>query len=128
MIAFHIIINACKEASLVAVILDEIKSRRQKISDLLLEKGNNVKSCSGSGEFIDTIESSPVDRIYIDVDSWQHGMGIYSYFRFSQKLTDIPITFYNAPDNFTNISDRSSNQNDKIITKQADIYVIASEI
>lgn len=113
---------------MIVVVLDEVKSRKQKISDLLVEKGYDVRSCLASGDFIETIETSAVDRIYMDVDSWQHGMGIYSYFRFAQKLTDIPITFYNAPDNFTNITDRGQNQNDKILNNQADIYAIINDI
>lgn len=110
------------------VILDELKSRRTKITNLLVEKGYDVRSCAGSGEFIETIESSEVDRIYMEVDSWQHGMGIYNYFRFAQKLTDIPITFYNTPDNFTNILDRKPNQNDNILHKQADIFADIGDI
>ncbi|MGD9200609.1 MAG: hypothetical protein PVI26_03520 [Chitinispirillia bacterium] len=110
------------------VLLDEIKSRKKRITDLLVEKGYDVKSCTGSGEFIEVIETSQADRIYMDVTSWQHGMGIFNYFKFAQKLSDIPITFYNAPENFTNILDRKQNQDDKILNKQADIVNAISEI
>ena len=110
------------------VVLDEVKSRKTRITDLLVEKGYDVRICAGSGEFIEAIETSEVDRIYMDVNSWQHGMGIYNYFKFAEKLTDIPITFYNAPDNFTNILDRKQNQNDKILNKQADIFSAIGDI
>ena len=113
---------------MIVVILDEVKSRKRKITDLLVDKGYDVRSCIGSGEFIETIEASEVDRIYMDVTSWQHGMGIYNYLKFAEKLTDIPITFYNAPENFTNILDRKQNQNDRIFNKQADVITAIGDI
>jgi len=110
------------------VILDESKKRKQQISDMLEEKGYDVVACAATGEFMETIESTSPDTILLDVESWQRGKTIYNYFKFSRKLGEIPILFYNAPENFNNIIDRSQNQHDKVFRKQVDIDEIVSNV
>lgn len=110
------------------VVMDELKSRKQKIADMLEEKGHNVICCSATGEFMEAIETSTPNKILLDVESWQHGMAMYTYFKFAKNLVNIPIIFYNAPENFAGILDRGQNQNDKILNKQGDIDVIVSDL
>jgi DNA-binding NtrC family response regulator len=87
---------------------------------MLEEKGYNVIGCSASGEFMDSIENGGVDKIVLDFDAWQHGKSIYNYFKLTRKMADIPIVFYNAPDNFTALPERSHHQEDTILHKQVD--------
>lgn len=110
------------------VVLEESKKRKEQIAHLLEEKGHDVIVCSASGEFMEMIENSTPDKILLNIESWQHGRAIYSYFNFSRKLDDTPITFYNAPESFTAIPDRNPNQDDKIFTKYTDIEEVVGEI
>ena len=110
------------------VVLDESKRRKEQIADLLEEKGHDVIVCSSSGEFMETIEASTPDKILLNIESWQHGKTIYNYFKFSKKMAETPITFYNAPENFTAIQDRNPNQGDKIYTKHTEIEEVLGDI
>ncbi len=110
------------------IVLDESKKRKEKIADMLEEKGYDVMACSATGEFMETIETLTPDRILLDVDSWKHGKVIFNYFKFSKKLTDVPIFFYNAPENFTSIVDRSQHQSDRVFNRQVDIDELVSSV
>ena len=110
------------------VVLDESKKRKEQIADLLEENGHDVLMCSASGEFMETIETRAPNKILLDIESWQHGRAIYSYFKISKRIEDIPITFYNAPENFTVFPDRNPNPEDKIYFKHTDIEEVISEI
>ena len=46
----------------------------------------------------------------MNVDAWYHGKAIFDYFDFAKKLDDIPVLYYNAPDNFNGIQEREQNQ------------------
>lgn len=110
------------------VVLDEMKKRNKQIVELLEEKGCDVVDCTATGDFMNSIESSIPDKILMEVESWQHGKAIYNYFKFSRKLNDIPIYFYNAPEKFLNITDRGQNPDDKVFVKHTDIDEIVSNV
>ena len=110
------------------VVLEESKKRKEQIANLLEEKGHDAVICTASGEFMETIENSTPDKILLNIESWQHGRAIYTYFKFSKKLDDTPITFYNAPESFTAIPDRNPNQDDKIFTKYTEIEEVLGDI
>lgn len=110
------------------VVLEESNKCKEQIADFLEEKGHDVISCSASGEFMEMIENSTPDKILLNMESWQHGRAIYTYFKFCKKLEDTPITFYNATENFTAIPDRNPNQGDKIYTKHTEIEEILGDI
>lgn len=110
------------------VILDESNKRTAEINDLLQDKGHEVQICSGTGEFMEFIELSEPDKILMDVEAWQHGTAIYSYFNFIKRLENIPIIFYNAPENFATITNRSLIENDKIINSPIEIDTIIQEV
>lgn len=110
------------------VVLDESKKRKEQITDLLEEKGHDVLLCSASGEFMEMIETATPDKILLDIESWHHGRALYTYFKFSKRIEDTPITFYNTPENFTAIPDRDPNPGDKIYTKHTDIEEVISDI
>jgi PleD family two-component response regulator len=110
------------------VVLEESKKRNNEIVEMLEENSCDVIPCSGTGEFMDSVESSMPDRILLNVDAWQHGKTIYNHFRFSEKISDIPVSFYNAPENFSAITDRAQNPEDKIFSKQTELDEIISNI
>ena len=110
------------------VILDERKKRKQQIEDLCAEKGYDVVACSATGDFMEVIETTSPDTILMDVESWQHGKPMYTYFKFSKKLDDIPIFFFNAPENFSNINDRTQNQQDKVFHKHTEIDEVVGSL
>jgi DNA-binding NtrC family response regulator len=110
------------------VVLDESNKRKSQINDLLQDKGHEVATCSATGEFIELVETSDPDKILMDVDTWQHGIAIYTYFDFIKKLESIPIIFYNAPENFSNIVNRTQIENDKILNSPIDIDTIVQEV
>ncbi len=110
------------------VVLDEMKKRNKQIAELLEEKGCDVVACTATGDFMNSVETSVPDKILMEVESWQHGKAIYNYFKFSRKIGEIPVFFYNAPENFSNIQDRSQNQNDKVFTKHTEIDEIVSNV
>ena len=87
------------------IVLEEVKSQKETFVQLLEEKGHEVTACLASGDFMEAVESVMPDLILMNVQAWQHGLAMYNHFNFVQKLEDIPIVFYNAPDNFPGIAD-----------------------
>lgn len=110
------------------IILDESDKRKLQIHDLLQDKGHDVTTCSATGEFMELLEMSEPDKILLNVEAWQHGAAMFSYFNFNKRLENIPIIFYNAPENFQNIASRTQIENDKIINSPIDIDSIIQEV
>ncbi len=110
------------------VVLDESNIRKSQINDLLQDKGHEVTTCSATGEFMELLEMSEPDKILMDVEAWQHGSAVYSYYNVIKRIENIPITFYNAPENFSNITNRTQIENDKILNSPIDIDIIIQEV
>lgn len=110
------------------VVFDEMKNRRQQIVHLLNAKGYSVKPCFASGDFMDILDRNSIDKIIMDVDSWRHSRAIFDYFNVSRKLQNIPIIFYNAPETFVSIHDRSQGIQDKVYQKTCAADAIVSEL
>ena len=110
------------------VVLDESNKQRAQLHDLLQDKGHEVSACSGSGEFMELIEVSEPDKILMNVEAWQHGTAMFTYFNFITRLENIPILFYNSPENFSNIANRTHIENDKILNSPIDIDTIIQEV
>lgn len=110
------------------VVLDESKKRKEQISEILEKKKIDVVCCSLSGEFIETVEESTPDQILMDVDSWSTGRAIYNYFGFNKKLENVPILFYNAPENFVTINSRKRHNNDRVLNKPSEVESIVQAI
>lgn len=110
------------------IVLEESKGQKEKFLELLEEKGNEVTGCLASGDFMESVESVMPDLIIMNVQAWQHGLAIYTHFNFVEKLEEIPIIFYNAPDNFPGITDRAQCQEDKIYHNEIEVEVIVNEL
>jgi response regulator RpfG family c-di-GMP phosphodiesterase len=110
------------------VVLDDSKKRKELVTNLLEEKGYDVVACLATGEFMETIETTSPDTVLVDVESWQRGKPLLNYFKFSRKLSEIPVFFYNAPENFIGISDRAQHQHDKFFTRHVPLDEVISNI
>jgi len=110
------------------VVLDDLKKRNEQVTNMLEEKGYDVVACLATGEFMEIIETTSPDTILLDVESWQRGKSVFNYFKFSRELEEIPILFYNAPENFSNIIDRSQHQHDKVFHRQVQLDEIISNV
>jgi two-component SAPR family response regulator len=110
------------------VVLEESNKRKSKLQEMLQDKGHEVTSCSATSEFMELLEMSEPDKIVMNVEAWQHGNAIFSYFNFVKRLETIPIVFYNASENFSNITNRTHIENDKILNSPIDIDSILQEV
>lgn len=110
------------------VILDEYKKRMLQLSEILEQKGFKVKKCSCSGEFMDTVSECGPDALILDTESWLRGRVIYNYFNFIKKMSDYSVIFYNAPENFTGISNSISRYNEKIFKRKTDYDTIVEAL
>lgn len=98
------------------VILDEKKQHNIKLSDHAKQRGHKVVSCFGTNDFFDAIQDTSPDRLLIDVSSWNNNSVVSKYFDFTSKITDIPVVFYNSPENFTQATGREG--------CDADVYLV----
>jgi len=110
------------------VVMDDSRKRNNQLSELLRRKKHLVVSCGGSGEFMEALEKSSVDRILLNVDTWQRGNAIYKYFGVAKRLSGVPVVFYNAPENFINISARERNEADRVLTKPVEPEAVAEAV
>ena len=110
------------------VILDESRKRMAQIADVLEQKGNSVKSFYRSGDFMEALADFIPDTLLINADAWLRGRVIFNYFNFNKKIARYPIVFYNAPEHFAGMSDRTIYQNVKILKKKTDIDAIVEAI
>jgi len=114
------------------VLLDELKSRRNEIAQMLEKKRHTVISCASTNEFIAAIAKSSVGMFVVDVESWLHGRAIYSYFAIGKKMEHAPAVMYNAPQNFSVIADRTRNDKDFVVpppfTAEAVIDAVAHNL
>jgi two-component SAPR family response regulator len=106
-------------------ILEESRRRKSQLREILEEKGHSVAAFSSSGEFMESVEQTAPDRLFINVDAWLHGRNMFNYFRFATKIAAIPVSFYNAPENFTALPERQHTSDDKVFGRQVDVHEIA---
>jgi DNA-binding NtrC family response regulator len=106
------------------VILDEVKSRRTAIAGSLEKNRFKVVQCGTSNEFMNAVNTMSPGHFCIDVDSWHHGRSLYTYFQVGKRIERIPVLFYNAPLNFTAISDRTRHEKDFVIQKPSEVDTI----
>jgi PleD family two-component response regulator len=97
------------------VVLDESRKRRDQFAEVLQGRGHTVTACSTSSEFMEAVQDSTPDAAALDVDSWTHGMALYKYFQFTDRLESIPVIMYNAPENYGGIAGRTRNEKDSIL-------------
>ena len=109
------------------VILDESKKRKKEMQDLLQAKGYSVIVCSGTGEFIETIQNMKPDKIFLDVESWYHGRSIFNFFKFQKQLELFPIICYYASNHYKGLPERAAHPQDKICTRDKPVDMIVSE-
>ena len=101
-------------------VMDESKKRCAALTDVLQSRNYDVSVCYGSGEFMEQLDDSTPDMILLDVDTWQRGGAIYKYFDYTKRLDDVPVLFYNAPDNFVTITGRKRNDRDRVVNRPAE--------
>jgi DNA-binding NtrC family response regulator len=107
------------------VVLDESRKRCAQLADALEKSKRPVACCRNSNEFMTKISGGLPDRIVMDVESWTKGRTIYAYFDIAKKIAEVPIVFYNAPENFATIEDRSKHGQDEILPAPTPVEQVA---
>jgi PleD family two-component response regulator len=102
------------------VVLDESKKRTEQIVEILQKKRYTFVCCTQSGQFMETLQESLPDKIIIDYDAWLHGRMIYNHFNLSKRIENVPVVFYNAPENFVALNNRKRHDSDRILNKTTD--------
>jgi len=106
------------------LVLDDKNKKNGKINDLFDRKQIDGQLCSTSNEFLNAVESSKFDTLFINADTWCKGRAIYDYFQISKKIESKPVVFYNAEEKFAGISGRKSIDQDKIYYKPVDLETV----
>lgn len=110
------------------IVLDDSRSRRKQVAEMLQKKRHEVTSCYASNEFIAALDKNSSEMVMLDLESWNRGGAIYTYFKIPQKLENLPILFYNAPSNFSILKDRPRHPRDRILFKPTDVETIANNL
>jgi hypothetical protein len=110
------------------IVMDETGKGNLHLTDLLQKKKHKVVSCPNSAAFLDALNDGGVERIMLNVESWQRGRAIYKLFDIPAKTGSVPVTFYNAPDNFTNIPARARNEKDRVLAADVQLDAVAESV
>ena len=110
------------------MVVDEVQARATELAGLLSAKDHDVVCCGGSCQFMDAVQEQGTKAIMLDVESWQKGRSVYEYFDIAHRLADIPMVFYNAPEDFSELQDRPRLDKDVILPKPATADAIAESL
>ncbi|MCL2689719.1 MAG: hypothetical protein FWE57_07725 [Chitinispirillia bacterium] len=106
------------------LVLDDENKKNGKITDLFDTRKIDGMLCSTSNEFLNAVEASKFDTLYINADTWCKGRAIYDYFDISKKIETKPVVFYNAEEKFPGIGGRQSVEQDKIYYKPVELDAV----
>jgi len=109
-------------------IMDEVKTRKNQISEALEKGKHKVILCSTSNEFIATMAEPSVQCLCLDYETWHHGRSMYGYLKIPKKIENIPIVFYNAPVHFTALPNRAKHERDQILPKPSEPNAIIDAV
>jgi len=106
------------------LVLDDKNKKNGKIDELFGKKKIDGMLCSTSNKFLNAVETSKFDTLFINADTWCKGRAIYDYFEISKKIESKPVVFYNAEEKFPGISGRKSIEQDKIHYKPVELDTV----
>jgi hypothetical protein len=105
-----------REVGVKIVVMDESRRRAVQIAEQLQRSKHDVTCFTMSNDFMAAIGRSPLPhRVALDMETWRNGRSIYSYFGVARKLEDVPMVFYNAPEDFVLLQDRPRHNKDEIL-------------
>jgi hypothetical protein len=110
------------------IVMDESRKKNVQICELLQKKKHKAVSCQTSTSFLEALDEGGIDRILLNVESWQRGRAMYKYFDVPARLGAIPVVFYNAPENFINITARDKNEQDRVLASPAEAEAVVESI
>ncbi len=110
------------------LILDEVKSRKAKLAETLEKRRYKVVQCGTSNDFLGAVSNSLPSLILLDVDTWHHGRSMYSYFQIGKKIENVPVVFYNAPENFVALGDRNRHEKDYVLQKPSEVESVVDAV
>jgi DNA-binding NtrC family response regulator len=110
------------------LILDELKSRKDKLAETLEKRRYKVVQCGTSNDFITSVNNALPNLILVDLDTWHRGRSMYSYFQIGKKIEHVPVVFYNAPPNFVALPDRSRNEKDYVLPKPSEVESVVDAV
>jgi PleD family two-component response regulator len=110
------------------LVMDERRQRAGEIGELLRKKKHDVVECVCSNDFMTAIQESVPQAIALDLDSWNRGRAVYEYFGQARRLADVPIVFYNAPEDFSTLPDRARLERDAVLPKQSPVETIVETV
>lgn len=106
------------------LLLDESRKRVAQIAEAIGNGKHTVVSCTNSNDFMVAVTEETPDKLLLDVETWNNGKAIYGYFDVSRKLEDIPVVFYNAPEEFPGMADRPKHSKDHVLPKPSEAEAI----
>jgi DNA-binding response OmpR family regulator len=119
-------VRTCEECTMKILLMDESTKRRDMIADALEKSKHSVVVCRNANEFMEAVSGGLPEKILLDVDTWNSGKALYHYFGVSRSLETVPVVFYNAPEDFSGIPDRSRHASDRILGRPTDVETAVS--
>jgi DNA-binding NtrC family response regulator len=110
------------------LLLDDTRKRRNQLVEVLQKKKYDVIACYSSNSFMQSIEKQKINLILLNLDSWQKGAAMYTYFGIAKRLENLPILFYNASMDFSILHDRPRHGKDRILFKPTEVDAIVANI
>jgi FixJ family two-component response regulator len=103
------------------LILDDLKSRKTKLVEMIEKRMYKVVQCGTSNDFLSAVDHSLPGLILLDFDTWHRGRSINAYFQTGKKIEHVPVVFYNTPPNFVALSDRNRHEKDFVLQKPPEV-------
>ncbi|MBN1127523.1 MAG: hypothetical protein JXA71_00950 [Chitinispirillaceae bacterium] len=110
------------------LLLDDTRKRRTGLVEAMQKKHYEPVACFSTNDFMQAVEKQKVSLVLLDMDSWNKGLPIYTYFKIAKKLETLPILFYNASMNFSILHDRPRHGKDRILFKPTEVDAIVANI
>ncbi|MDG5813573.1 hypothetical protein QA601_00635 [Chitinispirillales bacterium ANBcel5] len=110
------------------LLLENTRKRSEQIMEQLKDKNVEVRSCVTSNDFLETISETSFDKIVLNVEFWEKGRSMYSYFNACEKFEETPVVFYNADEEFVTICNRPKNIRDQVIHKPVNIEELVNAV
>lgn len=110
------------------LLVDEVRSRAMELLGRLRGENHEVTPCTVTNDFLNAVQERPIDVILLDVGTWRKGRAIYEYFDAASRFADTPVVFYNAPEDFRELTHRRKLDKDVVLLKPSSADTIVESL
>jgi len=103
------------------LVVDDVKQKGTKIAEALTQEQHDAQFVNAANDFLTILNEDTPERIVLSLDAWNSGKSIYNYFEITGMLENIPIVYYDTPDEFSGLPSRPAHNKDRVLSKEATV-------